>query len=85
MRLRMAIHLLFCRICRRYARQLRWLQRAVAAAPKMANPSQILPETGRNRLKAALKQELAANPAPGTQPLPNRNASSRPVNLHINH
>lgn len=78
MRLRMAIHLLFCRICRRYARQIRWLQSAFAVAPIMANPKQMLPESGHNRLKAALKLELAASPGPGIQPLLNSNPSSRP-------
>ncbi len=63
----MAVHLLFCRLCRRYARQLRWLHCAGSIAPKTAHPPKSLPESGRNRLKAALKQELSANASPNVK------------------
>ena len=63
MRVRMAVHLLFCQLCRRYARQLRWLHCAGEIARETAHPEVRLPESKRNQLKAGLHQELAVRPS----------------------
>lgn len=52
-RLGAGLHLLFCRLCRRYRKQLRWLRQAVRKPAETA-PMQ-LSVGGRERLKQALR------------------------------
>ncbi len=57
MKLRMAVHLIFCRLCRRYARQLRWLNRAGKSMPDEVLLGVQLPPTCRDRIKEALRKK----------------------------
>lgn len=61
-RLRLRLHGLICRWCRRYARQIAWLH---AAAPRLLEePPQLhqraMPEEFRDRLKRRLRDEPRA-------------------------
>ena len=55
MKVRMTIHLLFCRFCRRYARQLRWMHWGGSTPPMEVFPGELLSPKGRVRLKEALR------------------------------
>ncbi len=57
MKFRMAIHQLFCRLCRRYARQLRWLHQAGKTMPLKVPAVVQLPPEGRDRIKEALRNK----------------------------
>lgn len=53
------VHLLLCKWCRRYGKQIRFLRRAAHEHPEQmaeATPSTLSPET-RERLKRALRDE----------------------------
>lgn len=57
MKVRMAVHLMFCRLCRRYAQQLRWLHRAGKSMPDEVLLGVQLPPTCRERIKEALRNK----------------------------
>jgi len=54
-RIGMRVHILFCRLCRRYRRQLRWLR---AAARAGGNPN-VLGQAARDRVKQSLRRNAA--------------------------
>lgn len=58
MKFRMAVHLIFCRLCRRYARQLRWLHRAGKSMPDVVLPGVQLPPTCKERIKETLRKKV---------------------------
>lgn len=73
-RVGVVVHLAFCRLCRRYRRQIRWLGTA-AGRPAASEPSSPrLSEAGRERLKRSLRRQIseaapaAPNPTPTGQP-----------------
>ena len=57
----MRLHLLFCRLCRRYVGQLRFLERAFKRGrnddPGCLSSSERLPEQARERIRRALQDE----------------------------
>ena len=75
LRVGMAIHRLFCGLCHRYARQLRWTRaaslRSGAVAPESATPR---PADARERLRSRLR-EAAAGRAPIPTPPPDERRS----------
>lgn len=58
-RLALRMHLLICRHCSRYARQLRYLREVVQRLPERqpADPDDRLPEAAKERIKEALQRE----------------------------
>ena len=56
-RVGLGIHLLICVWCRRYARQIRFLTRALRAGTAIASASPVarLDDTARSRIKESLK------------------------------
>lgn len=69
-RLGVGLHLIFCRFCRRYWRQLRWLRltaRRSADAIVVVTP---LSDPARHRLKQSLREEMTLANAPGTEASP---------------
>lgn len=73
-RVGVAVHLAFCRLCRRYRRQVRWLGAAATRHAATDPGSPRLSESGRERLKRSLRREIsnaasaASNPTPTGQP-----------------
>ena len=70
LRLGMGIHLLFCRLCRRYSRQLGWLRSMAGSAPASAAATVAVPpeeaDAGRReRLRQRLRQATADAPHHG--------------------
>jgi hypothetical protein len=55
----MRLHLLFCRLCRRYVGHLRFLERAFKRVrhgdPECFSPRERLPEQARERIRRALQ------------------------------
>jgi hypothetical protein len=68
------LHLVFCRLCRRYRRQIRWLGTAAGRPAASAPGSPRLSEACRERLKQSLRRQIsgaapaAFNPTPTGQP-----------------
>jgi len=52
----MALHLLFCRLCRHYRRQIHWLRRTMENARAKDNSQGLMPAAMRERLKQALRR-----------------------------
>jgi hypothetical protein len=70
------LHLVFCRLCRRYRQQLRWLQQAARQAKPESTVAGRLPQASRERLRRALREGAATAPA-GSGPV--RPATSPPA------
>lgn len=70
----MALHLLFCRLCRRYRAQLILLHRAARGARATENPGVRLSKAARARLVDSLRGHLGpadgSGPDAGNAPLP---------------
>lgn len=57
-RLGVGLHLCFCRFCRRYWKQLRWLRRVTRKSALPVAPR--LSEAGRSRLKHSLRTQTGS-------------------------
>lgn len=69
-RLGVGLHLIFCRFCRRYRGQLKWLRRTARKSTD-ASPAPIpLSELSRSRLKQSLRERAKAASTQGTNAKP---------------
>ena len=59
-RLGAGLHLMFCRFCRRYRRQLTWLRLAAQKSPDTHPAIPPLSDLARNRLKQSLREQTTA-------------------------
>lgn len=56
------MHLMMCRHCRRYARQLAWMQQALALARSSDETVPRLPAAARDRIRERLRDETPHPP-----------------------
>lgn len=64
-RLGVGLHLVFCRFCRRYRGQLKWLRQTAQKSTEASPVAPALSETSRSRLKQALRELAQATGQPG--------------------
>ena len=61
------LHIAFCRLCRRYRRQLGWVHRAASHADSSAAAQSAMPPASKDRLKQALRIASASGASGGSQ------------------
>lgn len=58
----LTLHLMMCRHCRRYARQLAWMRQALALARSSDTTAPCLPAAARDRIRERLRDETPYPP-----------------------